>query len=80
MMQDIDILLQGLKVDLDDDFYIVTQNKSQTLVFEAYKIRLNFDFITMIYGNFTEEIGLVFSSTEKWSRRRNLQVIFNSIF
>ena len=79
-IEDINVILKGLKVDLDDDLYIITQQQSKTSVIEAYKIRQHFDFITLIYGNHTMETGLVLSSTEKWSRRRNLQVKAAGLF
>ena len=65
--------LKGINVDLDDDLYLVKHQKNTIEIQELYKIRSSFDLITLPFGNYTAESGLILNPNEKWSRRRNLQ-------
>lgn len=69
-------LLKNLIVDLDDDFYTYfsSDNHPKITINEVYKIRQNSEFIILPYGIFTNELGLELSTTEKWTRRKDLRV------
>ena len=69
-------LLKNLIVDLDDDFYTYfsSDNDPKININEVYKIRQNSEFIILPYGIFTNELGLELSTTEKWTRRKDLRV------
>ena len=70
-------LMKNLKVDLDDDFYTFSSSSDNDQIIqinEVYKIRQNFEFIILPYGIFTIQRGLELSTTEKWTRRKDLRV------
>ena len=67
--------MRGLKVDLDDDLYIFNNNHEIVKLFELYGIHPNMPLQMLTYGFWDSATGLFLSDTEKWDRRRNLQVL-----
>ena len=71
--------LEDLKLDLDDDFYVYSNNAAvrQIDIFEVYRIHRDFAVSILPYGNWTKESStpLKINRATKWERRRNLQVL-----
>ena len=69
--------LAGLKLDLDDDLFILNDahDKKGLEVFEFYEIHPTVPRQVLHYGNWDSENGLRLTDYAKWERRRDLQVI-----
>ena len=74
--------LEDLKLDLDDDFYVYSNNAAagQLDIFEVYRIHRDFAVTILPYGNWTKDSNtpLKINPATKWERRRNLQVAFQN--
>lgn len=67
-------VLDGIKLDLDDDVYLYRIEDKAIQIYEYYEINPNIPRSIFPYGNWTSSGGLFLSSTDKWERRTNLQV------
>ncbi len=69
-------LWSSMKLDLDDDFYLVMfQNQSYGKIWEAYKVSPDQDLITNELGLWQLKEGIqMTTSLDKWQRRGNLMV------
>ena len=70
------ILVLNLPLDLDDDFYLFSQEENGRLIniWEFYKVQPSLPKKFLYYGNWSIESGLECSNIDKWTRRKNLQV------
>ena len=67
-------VLDGIKLDLDDDVYLYSIEDKAIQIYEYYEINSKIPRRILPYGNWTSSGGLLLSSTDKWERRTNLEV------
>ena len=70
--------LKELKLDLDDDLFILNNDGKAVELFEFYEIHATVPRQILPYGSWTSAIGLLLTDKDKWNRRRNLQVMFKN--
>ena len=69
------IHLQNLELDLDDDLYLYDYEKTKTInIWEFYEIHATRPKKLNYYGSWSSNAGLEIPNTEKWDRRKNLEV------
>lgn len=74
--------LKELKLDLDDDLYIFSSDSDGKALkmYEFYEIHPSVPRQMVPYGFWDSSIGLLLTDTEKWNRRKNLQVVLHNYF
>ena len=72
------IHLQNLNLDLDDDLYLYDYDDTKNInIWEFYEIHASRPRKLIYYGSWsTSNSSLVIPNTEKWDRRKNLEVSF----
>ena len=70
-------VLDELKLDLDDDFYVFHSSNDIEMIklFELYGIHDTLPKNIIPYGFWSMDSGLDLTSTGKWERRKNLTVM-----
>ena len=72
------IHLQNLNLDLDDDLYLFDYENTKNInIWEFYEIHATRPKKLNYYGSWSNA-GLEIPNTEKWDRRKNLEVSFTS--
>ena len=73
--------LQNLKLDLDDDLYLYNYKEDKSIdIWEFYEIHATCPKKLNYYGSWSSKNGLNIPNTEKWDRRKNLQVTYYTFF
>ena len=68
-------MLNTLSLDVDDDIFLYMFIENDTAsIWEMYKLAPEKDVIIRDFGSWTKEIGLKFTTLEKWQRRGDLYV------
>ena len=69
--------LKNLKLDLDDDLYLYDYEESRDInIWEFYEIHATRPKKLNYYASWNDKNGLYVPNTEKWDRRKNLQVTY----
>ena len=82
-MNDIIHSLQTLELDFDDDLYLYNYNEGQTelvQILEYYEIHSSLKRKLIRYGSWNSINGLNVTTSEKWNRRKNLDVSMQTIY
>ena len=82
-MNDIIHSLQKLELDFDDDLYLYNYNEGQTelvQILEYYEIHSSLKRKLIRYGSWNSINGLNVTTSEKWNRRKNLDVSMQTIY
>ena len=81
-LSDIIGTLQKLKLNFDDDLYFYNYDKQQkeVQILEYYEIHSSLKRKLIRYGSWNSINGLNVTTSEKWKRRKNLDVSMQTIY
>ena len=75
--------LKSLQLDFDDDLFLYSSKIDGEYEFisiwEMYKIHHTMPSKVMQYGNWSTKNGIMVMETNKWIRRKNLQVNYSNL-
>ena len=75
--------LKSLQLDFDDDLFLYSSKidgKDEFIsIWEMYKIHQTMPSKIMQYGNWSTKNGIMVMETNKWIRRKNLEVNKNNV-